>query len=98
VDSAAVDNAIITMVGTTGAIAQQGLLLHRNAFAFVSVPLAAPMQNGVEAVESETDSDTGLSIRYVRYFDGDQSAHKNRFDSLIGYGSLYKEMGVVIQA
>lgn len=98
VDSAPVDNAIITMVGTTGAVAQQGLLMHRNAFAFVSVPLAAPMPNGVEAVESETDPDTGLSIRYVRYFDGDQSAHKNRFDSLIGYGSLYKEMGVVVQA
>ncbi len=98
VDSAPVDNAIITMVGATGAIAQQGLLMHQNAFAFVSVPLAAPLPNGVEAVESETDQDTGLSLRYVRYFDGDASVHKNRFDGLVGYGSLYKEMACVVQA
>lgn len=98
VDSAPVDNAIITVVGTTGAIAQQGLLMHRNAFAFVSVPLAAPLASGVEAVEDETDSETGLSISYVRYFDGDRRTSKHRFDSLIGYGNLYKEMACVIQA
>lgn len=98
VDSAPVDNAIITVIGATGAIAQQGLLMHRNAFAFVSVPLSAPLPNGVQAVESETDDETGLSIRYVRYWDGDKSVNKNRFDSLIGYGSLYEEMACVIQA
>ncbi len=92
------DNAIITVIGASGTVAQQGLLMHMNAFAFVSVPLAAPLPNGVEAVESETDPDTGLSIRYVRYFDGDASVHKNRFDGLVGFGSLYKEMCCVIQA
>lgn len=99
VDSAPVDNAIITMIGTTALTnIQQGLLLHENAFAFVNVPLSAPLPSGVEAVESETDSETGLSIRYIRYFDGDNSAHKHRFDSLYDFGSMYKEMAVVIQA
>ncbi len=95
---APVDQAIITMIsGTTG---QSGitsaLLLHKNAFAFVSLPMWNPPKSGVIASEVITDPETGLSINYVIYLDGDKRQEKHRFDCLYDFGSLYKEMAAVI--
>lgn len=99
VDSAPVDNAIITMVGTTALTnIQNGLLLHENAFAFVSVPMWSPPANGVISSVTETDDQTGLSMSYVQYFDGDNRQAKHRFDSLYDFGNLYRELACVIQA
>jgi hypothetical protein len=99
VDSSPVDNAIITMIGTTALTGiQQGLLVQENAFAFVSVPMWNPPANGVIASERETDDETGLSISYVQYFDGDSRQAKHRFDCLYDFGVLYRELAVVIQA
>ncbi len=99
VDSAPVANAIITMVGTTGLTnIQNGLLIHENAFAFVSVPMWNPPANGVISAEVETDSETGLSISYLQYLDGDARQAKHRFDSLYDFGNLYRELACVIQA
>lgn len=99
VNIAPVDNAIITFIGTTGLTGiTQGLLLHENAFAFVSVPMWNPPTNGVIAAESETDPETGLSIQYVQYFDGDARSAKHRFDCLYDFGNLYREMACVIQS
>jgi hypothetical protein len=99
VDSSPVDQAIITMVGTTGLTnIQQGLLVHENAFAFVSVPMWNPPARGVIDAEVETDPETGLSMNYVQYFDGDGRSAKHRFDSLYDFGNLYKELACVIQA
>lgn len=97
VDSAGVNNAIITMIGTTAQTNMtQGLLMHKNAFAFVSVPLAAPAQGMGAKVAQETDDETGLTIRHTAYFDGDHSIEKHRYDCLIGFGNLYREMAVVV--
>lgn len=98
VNIAAPDNGIITIIGTTGAVSRQGLLLHKNAFCFVSVKLAE-FENGT-GVKSimEYDEETGLYLRYNKYADGDQSVEKHRFDGLVGYGNLYREMAVVVQS
>ncbi len=93
------DNGIITFIGTTGLTGiTQGLLLHENAFAFVSVPMWNPEGKGVLSSEVETDPETGLSIAYVQYFDGDARSAKHRFDCLYDFGNLYREMACVIQA
>lgn len=100
VDSAGVDNAIITIVsGTTGQTnIVQGLLMHEMAFGFISVPMWNPPANGVIAAEVITDPDTGLSMNMLKYLDGDQREEKTRFDCLWDNCNLYREMACVIQA
>ena len=98
VDSAAVDNAIITVIGATGVTSTQGLLLHENAFAFISVPIHEPEAGMGAKVEQFTDDETGLVISHLGYFDGDNGVEKHKFQSLVGYGAMYKEMACVIQA
>lgn len=97
VDTAAVDNAIITVIGATGVAAQQGLLLHENAFAFVTVPIHEPEAGMGAKVEQFDDPDTGLTISHVAYFDGDTGEERHKFQSLVGVGNLYREMCCVIQ-
>ena len=98
VNMAAPDNAIITVLGTSGVSSTTGLLLHKNAFAFVSVPLANPEPNGVEMVSEATDPETGISISFIRQFDGIQRRHINRFDVLYDFAAMYREMACRIQA
>lgn len=95
VDSAAVNSAAITIWGgaaSASKVSSQGLLVHPSAFAFLSVPFENPSASGVEAVSSETDPDTGLSISFVRGFDINARKHINRFDALYGFGRLYPEL------
>ncbi len=98
VDSAAVDNAIITMIGTSALTnIAQGILMHKNAFAFVSVPLMLPGKNLGTDGHQETDSDTGLTLRYRKWMDNRPSNECHAFDALVGFGNLYREMAVVVQ-
>ncbi|MGH7238602.1 MAG: P22 phage major capsid protein family protein [Candidatus Saccharimonadales bacterium] len=88
-------NAAVTINGGStyaSKASSQGLLLHPDAFAFMSVPLENPEANGVEMVAQETDPDTGAVLSFIRYFDGDSRTHKNRFDMLYGFGKLYPEL------
>ena len=98
VNSAAVDNAIITMIGTSGGTATQGLLFDQNAFAFVSVPINEPEPGMGAKITNYTDDETGLTISHVAYFNGDTGQERHKFQCLIGYGNLYREMACVIQA
>ncbi len=93
-----IDNAIITMIGASGITGTQGLLMHKNAFAFVSVPLAeAPGGTGVKQTRI-TDPQTGISLLYTQFTTGQDMVTGHRFDTLGAIGSMYKEMAVVIQA
>lgn len=98
VDIAPVDNGIITVVGTTGAVSQQGILMHKNAFAFVSVPLESPDSGEGALVTQVTDEDTGISLRIIKAFDYRESKHINRIDVLYDFAKIYPEMAVVIQS
>lgn len=93
-----VDNAIITMIGTTGQTFTQGLLFDQNAFAFVSVPINEPESGMGAKITNYTDDETGLTISHVAYFDGDSGQERHKFQCLIGYGNLYREMAVAIAA
>lgn len=93
VTNSAADNHAIVISAASATVSEQGLIMHRNAFAFASVPLKNPESGkGVEFAREETDPETGLSLSFIRYFDGDARVHKNRFDCLFGFGSLYREM------
>lgn len=98
VNIAAVDNAIITMIGSSGASATQGLLFTEQAFAFVSVPFQKPPEgSGVNCTQMKDDK-TALSILYTQFTNGQNMVTGHRLDCLIGFGNLYREMACVIQA
>lgn len=106
VDAAALTNAAIYFwAGTSGSpTASSGktgpsaLVMHKNAFAFVSVPLAQPSSNVVEVVTSERDPETGLVLAFIRAFDPVKRIWVNRFDTLIGLNKLYAaELSCVLQ-
>lgn len=98
VDSGAVDNAIITVVGTTGATSQQGVLMHKQAFAAVFVPLKAPEKGMGALVTEATDDDTGISIQMTRAFDYDQHREINKMLVLYDFAKLYPELACVLQS
>jgi hypothetical protein len=96
VTAAPINGAAITVFGAAGTVSPQALLMHKNAFAFVSVPLENPGPNGVEMATTQTDPETGISISLVRFFDGVNRISGTRFDMLTGFGILYPEMSCVI--
>jgi len=97
VTAAPADGAAITVFGAAGTVSPQGLLMHKNAFAFVSVPLATPESGkGVMYSAQHTDPDTGISLALVQFFDGVNRIEGTRFDILTGFGTLYPEMACVI--
>lgn len=96
-DSAPVDNAIITVIGTSGTVGKQGLLMHKTAMAFVSVPIRAPEKGMGALVANETDDETGISIQMIRAYDWDQSREVNKMLVLYDFARLYAEMACVIQ-
>jgi hypothetical protein len=70
--------------------------MHKNAFAFVSVPLVDPPRDTGARCSTQTDPDTGMSLSLVQFFDGVNRIVGTRFDSLTGFGILYPEMACVI--
>ena len=98
VNQAPVDNAIITVVGASGQTGDQGLLMHKTSFAFVSVPMEAPGPGEGAMVAQDTDPDTGLSLRLIKAFDYINSRHINRIDVLYDFGRMYAELACVVQA
>lgn len=98
VNQAPAANATINVSGVTGTVSEQGLLMHRNAYAFLSVPLSNP-EPGMGAIcAQETDPDTGMTLAFIKAFDAVHRVEVTRFDCLFGFGSLYKEMACRIQS
>lgn len=93
VDALPVTTKVLTLFpGTTspdGKTGTVGLALHRDAFALVGVKLETP--KAVELASQTRDPETGISVRFVRMFDPQQSKMINRFDVLIGFGNLYPD-------
>jgi coat protein Gp5 len=96
VTAAPANDAAITMIGTASEVTTQGLLLHKNAFTFVSVPLDVDAAGAV--VSQETDDETGLSLTFTRQLNSDNLSTRNRFDCLYGFAPLYRELACAIQA
>jgi hypothetical protein len=83
---AADDKAPVTLVGA----AEENLAFHRNAFALVTRPLAAPQG----AAKVETLSWQGISIRVVYDYDMDLKSDVVSLDCLWGVQTLTRELAV----
>lgn len=76
------DNAAITVLGAANTLTAQGLALHKSAIALAFAELQKPQ--GVDMASVKTDADSGVSMRFVRFYDGTTDAFKARFDVLFG--------------
>ena len=82
------DNSAITILGTSATAYGQNLAFHKDAFTFVSADLDIP--KGVDMAARERFGN--ISMRFVRWFDGDTGDWKARFDILHGMAALYPEL------
>ncbi len=82
------DNSAITVLGTSATDYGQNLAFHKDAFTFVSADLDIP--KGVDMAARERFGN--ISMRFVRWFDGDAGTWKSRFDILHGMAALYPEL------
>lgn len=95
---AAADNAVVTFTQRTTAqdagATTENLMFHKDALALVTAPL--PMEGNGRGVEMfvATDPDTGLSVRFRRWYEGDASKNKVAVDILYGTQVLNSQMGV----
>lgn len=98
VTASPIDGAAITVFGAAGTVSPQALLLHKDAYAFVSVPLENPPDGAGAKCTTETDPDTGIILSMMQFVDGRSRIVGTRFDCLTGFGTLYQEMACVIAA
>jgi P22 coat protein - gene protein 5 len=93
VDALPADTAALTLFPGTanpnGLSGSQGLAIHKQAFALVGTKLESPTK--VEVISQATDPKTGITVRYVRVWDGRSSTMINRWDMVYGFGVLYAE-------
>ena len=97
VTGGAVDNAIITVVGASAVTGDQGLLMHEQAFAFVSVPIVGPDPGEGATVAEINDEETGIALSLIKAFDARTRTHIHRVDVLYDFARLYGELACVIQ-
>jgi hypothetical protein len=88
VSAAPADDAAITVLGTGGTGYRQSMIFHKNAFAFVSVPLAAPN----DGRKFSRQRYKGLDLRIVPVYDGINDLNKWRLDVLFGVATLDRRL------
>jgi hypothetical protein len=99
VDALPATGAALTLFpGTTAPNGKTGtvnLAIHPDAFALVAVEFENPKKGSVEISEQLKDDDTGIPLAFLRVFDGVNRRWINRWDTCIGFGSLWSDNLVV---
>lgn len=85
-------NAVLTVYGASATSTPQNLVFHPDAFTFVTAELDLPSGN-VEAYRVKSKQ-LNMSIRAVRFFDGNNDRSNWRFDILGGWKTLRPELAV----
>lgn len=93
------NNAVIKIFGHASDYAAKStnnsLVFHESAICLANIDLDLPRGN-VEASRA-TDPDSGLSLRVVYYYDGDNDREICRLDGLWGWVASYPEMACRVQ-
>ncbi|MEK9722460.1 MAG: P22 phage major capsid protein family protein [Rhodospirillaceae bacterium] len=89
------DNAALTVLGAANTLTAQNMAWHKSAIALAFSELQKPQ--GVDMASVKTDADSGVSLRFVRYYDGDNDRFKCRFDVLFGMKVVRPEWAVRIE-
>lgn len=88
VTNGAENNKAITKVGGTSAAYDISLGFHRDAFAFATADL--PLPGGMDMASRKVQD--GISLRFVRGFDINNSTFVSRFDILYGYKTIRPQL------
>lgn len=88
VTNGAANNSALTKVGGASAVHDISLGFHRDAFAFATADLAMP--KGMDMASRKVQD--GLSLRFVRGFDINNSSFVSRFDILYGYKTIRPQL------
>ena len=88
------DGAALTVFGTTGNVYSQGVAFNEEAVTLAIVPLERP--KGVNQASMKYDSQSGVGLRYIEWYDGDSDIWKSRFDILYGIKTQRPEWSVAI--
>lgn len=89
------DNAAITVVGAASTVTPQGLLFHKDAFAFASADLDLP--GGTDMAARVSSESLGISIRLVRDYTISSDTLPCRLDVLYGWKALYPQFACRVQ-
>ena len=90
VSAAPADDAAITVLGTASTLYPQNLGFHENAFALCMVPLEMPDGASFKAREAYD----GMSLRVVKFYDGEKDDDVIRLDILYGVKAIYPDLAV----
>ena len=100
VDALPSNSAALTLwPGTSspnGKVGTVGLAMGRKAFAMISGRLYQPKK--VEDGAVQQDKQTGIALRFIKFFDPVRSVQGHRYDSLIGFGNLFQDNDAVAVA
>src|SRR6185437_6712321 len=100
VDALPANSAALTLwPGTTspsGKVGTAALALGDEAFAMISGRLYQPKK--VEDGYVQQDKQTGIALRFIKFFDPVRSMQGHRYDSLIGFGNLFQDNDAVVVA
>jgi len=88
VTNGAANNQAVTKIGGASASHDISLGFHRDAFAFATADLALP--GGMDMASRKVQD--GLSLRFVRGFDINNSTFVSRFDILYGYATIRPQL------
>lgn len=88
VNAAAVSGAVVTWAGTASTSYPCNLVYARDAFAIAFADLEMP--KGMDMAHQMNADE--ISLRFVRWFDGDSDMWKSRFDVLYGYKTLRQQL------
>ncbi len=83
------DNADIVVLGNASTLTAQGIAWDKSAVALAFAPLPKP--EGVHQASTKTDPKLGVSMRFIRWYDGDSDLWKARFDVKFGVKVLRPE-------
>jgi hypothetical protein len=95
VDALPINGAALTLFPGTaspsGKVGTVNMAVHPDAFALVGVEFENPKEGSVEISRQLRDEETGLTISFVRWFDGRSRRMLNRFDTCLGFGNLWSD-------
>lgn len=93
-NSPAAGAAIVKLAAGANETYNGSILFHKNAFTFASVPMSNPK----DSEDAYTATYNGVTLNYVRYFNGDEREFTSRFDILFGCAPLRPEWACRLHA
>lgn len=91
VSAAPADDAVLTWLGSASTTYRPSAAFHKTAIKLVSAKLIRPYSGESDFA---TDPETGITVRYWRYSNGDNDTHNHRWDVMFGTVNADRRLGV----